>query len=107
MKDVFALQSGASEKSLQELQDLGEASFQEVTKAGNGFETGHYHEIIKEVKNEMLFLPFQRTDSATITHKRREVKQLTSSKSSSGVAGVRSVLNEAMDDVSESMESSS
>lgn len=101
------MQSGASEKSLQELQDLGEASFQEVTKAGNGFETGHYHKIIKEVKSEMLFLPFQRTDSATITHKRRAVKQLTSSKSSSGVAGVRSVLNEAMDDVSESMESSS
>lgn len=43
----------------------------------------------------------------TISQKEREVKKLTSSKSSSGVAGVRSVLNEAMDDVSESMESSS
>ena len=40
-------------------------------------------------------------------YKTRGKKKLTSSKSSSGVAGVLSVLKEAMDDVSESMESSS
>lgn len=43
----------------------------------------------------------------TILHRTRAKKKLTSSKSSSGVAGVLSVLKEAMDDVSESMESSS
>lgn len=46
-------------------------------------------------------------DLVIISQKTGEVEKLTSSKSSSGVAGVRSVLNEAMDEVSESMESSS
>ena len=52
-----------------------------------------------------FFPPFK--ENVTISEKMRKVKKPTSSKSSSGVAGVRSVLNEAMDDVSESMESSS
>jgi hypothetical protein len=43
----------------------------------------------------------------TISCRSREKAKLTSSRSSSGVAGVRSVLKEVMDDVSESMESSS
>jgi hypothetical protein len=54
-----------------------------------------------------FFPPPFRKDLVTISHKTRRMEKLTSSKSSSGVAGVLSVLNEAMDDVSESMESSS
>lgn len=58
-------------------------------------------------KKRNAFPSSQRKDLVTVSERNREGERLTSSRSSSGVAGVRSVLNEAMDDVSESMESSS